>query len=171
MAQTASVLPAIAHLNKRRIVLASGSPRRKEILGNLGLNFEVIASTFPENLDKLSMNADTYVLETAIAKGCEVHQRTQSAVNGQMTISADTVIAHKSRILEKPRNREHAVEILRALSGGVHQVLTAVVVVYGLDPADQRTPLYATSVQTTEVEFAELSEEMIEAYVATGEPM
>ncbi|KAI8585572.1 Maf-like protein [Geranomyces variabilis] len=167
-------LPAVAALNAHPsgVVLASGSPRRKEILTNIGLEFSITPSTFPETLDKSTHTPQSYVLATATAKALEVHSRLATAATTTgaappIVISADTVISHAGRILEKPRDAAHAVDMLRGLSGREHEVLTAVVVVYG----GTTTPVYDSVVKETKVVFSDLDDETVHAYVATGEPM
>ncbi|KAJ3181497.1 hypothetical protein HDU87_001107 [Geranomyces variabilis] len=195
-------LPAVAALNAHPsgVVLASGSPRRKEILTNIvsfclalgqsvlhvknsqpppqGLEFSITPSTFPETLDKSAHTPQSYVRATATAKALEVHSRlakaatpTSPSAPPPIVISADTVISHAGRILEKPRDVAHAVDMLRGLSGREHEVLTAVVVLYGVDKETTSIPLYESMVKETKVVFSELDDETIQAYVATGEPM
>eukprot|EP00048_Salpingoeca_helianthica_P004811 m.81221 g.81221 ORF g.81221 m.81221 type:complete len:211 (+) comp13358_c0_seq2:113-745(+) len=158
-------------LNKRRIVLASGSPRRKELLEGIGLRIEVIPSTFPENLDKASFaNPAEYVLENSKLKALEVQQRLRAADPAStpfMIISADTVVVIDGEILEKPTSPEHAAAMLRRLSGRTHHVITGVTLVLC---EDQASPLLQFSESTT-VQFAALGDDLISAYVATREPM
>ncbi|KAJ3184111.1 hypothetical protein HDU85_001962 [Gaertneriomyces sp. JEL0708] len=167
------VFPVIDRLNGRNVVLASASPRRSEILKNLGVKFRIVPSTFAEDLDKNNFqHPSDYVMATAEAKGLEVFERIASTSGDgavPVVISADTIVCHAGRILEKPSSAEHAKDVLRSLSGHVHEVLTAVVVFHGVD--SNGALLRTSAVECTKVEFGPLTTEDIDAYVATGEPM
>ncbi|ORX98656.1 N-acetylserotonin O-methyltransferase-like protein-like protein [Basidiobolus meristosporus CBS 931.73] len=163
-------LPSLQRLEGKQIVLASGSPRRKEILSKLGLEFQVVPSTFPETLDKSTFShAKDYVTETAKQKTLEVFERLQSsqAQPPALVIGADTIVVLGEEILEKPRSVEHAVEILTRLNGKSHYVYTAVC--FALPHSTQ--PEILTFCEETEVVFANSSPELIQAYVDSGEPM
>ncbi|TPX69459.1 hypothetical protein SpCBS45565_g02381 [Spizellomyces sp. 'palustris'] len=160
------MLPAIARLNTRNVILASGSPRRKEILERLGLRFKIVPSTFAEDFDKtLFSNPTHYVTRTALEKGLQVYQTTTDT---PLVISADTIVVLDDQILEKPVDGAHAKRILSSLSGRTHEVLTAIVVVFGSLAGE---PMYKTAVERTLVEFGALGDAVIDAYVETGEPM
>ncbi|KNC98062.1 septum formation protein Maf, variant [Spizellomyces punctatus DAOM BR117] len=162
------MLPAIAQLNTRNVILASGSPRRKEILERLGVKFNINPSTFPEDLNKtIFSNPNNYVTRTALEKGLQVYQSLTNT--NPLVISADTIIVLDDQILEKPVDAAHAKRILSSLSGRVHEVLTAIVVVFGVSASGQ--PLYKTAVERTLVEFGVIGDAVIDAYVETGEPM
>ena len=108
------------------VVLASGSPRRKELLGLVlpeEYGFEVQTSDFDENLPKDTDAAD-YALRTATAKG-EAVVKARNAPD-ELVISADTVVVRKDKILEKPRDDDHARDMLSKLSGKTHKVITGV---------------------------------------------
>lgn len=117
------VLP---QLNCKRIVLASASPRRIELLErNVGLKIEVVPSTFPENLDHALYTPSAYVEENARRKAAEVYER--SALGAvDLVIGCDTVVVCDDKILEKPRDAEHAFAMLSALSGRSHYVYRCV---------------------------------------------
>ncbi|KAG0027956.1 hypothetical protein BGZ82_008691 [Podila clonocystis] len=160
-------------LNTKNVVLASSSPRRKDILNNLGLNYTIVASTFPETLDKSLFSHPTeYVKENALQKALEVYDRLKST--GQtpdLIIGADTVVALGSQILEKPQSVQGAVDMLTSLSGSTHMVYTGVVLLSPpTDPSSDK-PRIDLQVEGTEVRMQDLTKELIEAYVATGEPM
>ena len=148
-----------------RIVLASGSPRRVEILNSiLKLDAKVVPSTFPEDLDKSRFTPQEYVQENARRKADEVFQRLASG--GEMpscVVGADTVVVQGGRILEKPRDAADATRMLEALSGSTHQVFTGCALIYGSGGPH-------VFVEATDVRFANLCAEDIAAYVATGEP-
>eukprot|EP00927_Polykrikos_kofoidii_P058450 TRINITY_DN52981_c0_g1_i1.p1 TRINITY_DN52981_c0_g1~~TRINITY_DN52981_c0_g1_i1.p1 ORF type:complete len:252 (+),score=49.34 TRINITY_DN52981_c0_g1_i1:40-756(+) len=151
-----------------RLVLASTSPRRVEILGILGVPFEVQTPTFLEDLDKSRYTPDAYVVEKARIKCAEVSRRLHTSDDKKrltIVVAADTVIVRDGCVLEKPRDPEHARQMLSRLSGRSHEVITGVA--FGFGGSDDTTAFF----ETTTVRFRELSAAEIEAYVATGEPM
>ncbi|KAF9187173.1 hypothetical protein BGZ51_001497 [Haplosporangium sp. Z 767] len=159
-------------LNSQKVVLASSSPRRKDILSNLGIKYTVVPSTFPETLDKSLFNHPSeYVKENALQKALEVYERMKMAGNTpDLVIGADTVVALGPQILEKPRSVQGAVEMLSSLSGSSHMVYTGVTLI--APPKDgSGNPRIMTDVEGTEVMMQNLSRELIEAYVDTKEPM
>ncbi|KAI8817198.1 N-acetylserotonin O-methyltransferase-like protein-like protein [Fimicolochytrium jonesii] len=169
-------LPALARLNEKyQIIVASGSPRRKEILTKLGLEFRVAVSTFPEDLDKSLYTPDEYVLQTALGKATEVYRRVRRSNNLTedhrpiLVIAADTVVIHNERIIEKPISNAHAKEMLRGLAGREHVVATAIVLAYAVD--EEGNLKVETAVERSKVLFDEMDDELIDAYVATGEPL
>lgn len=126
------MLEPIRHiLSKQRIVLASGSPRRLEILKMIGLKFEVQTSTFEENLDKHSFSHPCeYVKENAKQKAIEVWNRLSKTKDcPDLVIGADTVVTLYDEIMEKPKDEEDAFEMLKKLSGLKHAVFTGVALV------------------------------------------
>jgi len=162
-------------LSQQRLVLASSSPRRAELLHMLGLQFEVCASTYGETLDKSRYTPAAYVMATARFKALEVASRLETqASSPSLIIAADTVVVLDGVILEKPRDTAHATAMLRCLSGREHDVYTGVTLVRYTtgtqgEPAD--VPEMTIFSEQTRVVFAQLPEEVIAAYVASGEPM
>ncbi|KAG0265412.1 hypothetical protein BG011_004797 [Mortierella polycephala] len=159
-------------LNSQKVILASSSPRRKDILSNLGIKYVVVPSTFSETLDKsLFSHPSEYVKENALQKALEVYERMKIAGNTpDLVIGADTVVALGSEILEKPRSVQGAIEMLSSLSGSSHMVYTGVTLI--APPKDgSNNPRIMTDVEGTEVRMQNLSRELIEAYVDTKEPM
>nr|XP_018902125.1 PREDICTED: N-acetylserotonin O-methyltransferase-like protein [Bemisia tabaci] len=152
--------PILHLLNKQRIVLASGSPRRKEILSQVGLKFEVVTSKFPETLDlsNYKTHAD-YAIDTAFHKVKEVSDREAA----DLIIGADTVVSLGDKILEKPESDAHAVAMLTELSGKQHTVYTGVIIKKG--------DKYVKFSEETKVKIGDLPKSVIEAYVKTGEPL
>jgi septum formation protein len=147
------------------LVLASASPRRRELLTQAGFSFEVHPAHIPEdpypNEDPLA-----YVLRLAREKALAVYNelapdRIPSAT--LTVLGADTTVTLDNQILGKPEDAADAARILRLLSGRTHRVITGVAVVTA-----SRTEVAAES---TAVQFLALSDEEIAAYVATGEPM
>ena len=114
-------------LSAKRIVLCSGSPRRKELLRQIGLNFEIIPSNFEENLDKSSFSHPChYVKENAKQKALDVWRRLSVDKDSQpdLIIGADTVVSMDDKIYGKPQDEEDAIDMLTALSGKKHTVFT-----------------------------------------------
>ncbi|WP_075182945.1 nucleoside triphosphate pyrophosphatase [Pantoea sp. 1.19] len=141
------------------LYLASGSPRRRELLNQLGVDFARLATSVEEQRRADEAPAD-YVLRLACEKaraGVAVAERDLPV------LGADTIVVLGDRVLEKPRDAAEAAGMLRSLSGQTHRVLTAVAL------AD-RTRLKSCLVETA-VTFRTLSEADITAYVASGEPM
>jgi septum formation protein len=143
-----------------KLVLASASPRRAEILRSCGWPFE----SLPANVDESRHDhedAKTYVKRLARAKAEVIVPR----VPGATVVGADTVVVVDGEILGKPRDDDDARRMLRMLQGRSHQVLTGVAVFNG-DPSHVRV-----AHEVTEVRFAEMKEEEIGWYVESGEPM
>jgi len=160
-------------LNNTRIVLASASPRRKEILENINLKLEIIPSSVEESLDKNAFKGrpHEYALETARVKADNVFgrigQAEKSAAN-LLVIGSDTVVSHNGTIFGKPSSQEHAVQTLTALSGSSHEVFTGVNIIF---LAGAGTVENLSFYEKTRVEFCELNAATIQAYVDTKEPM
>ena len=167
-------LPVLRGAN---LVLASGSPRRKEILNDvLGLDVQVVPSTFAEDLDKSTFTPASYVQENARIKALEVWAQLRGTADAasvpDLVIGGDTVVSLDGSILEKPRDREHAISMLGGLSGSTHKVYSGVALVYrrpGAAPGAE--PSVLCFAEETDVTFAPLSSETIAAYVDSGEPM
>lgn len=139
------------------LILASGSPRRKELIREITADFSVEPSFFEETGEGLSAR-DT-VLAFARGKAEEVAGR----FPGALVVGADTVVCLDGEILGKPKNADGAKKMLRRLSGRTHTVFTGVCVVYG---GKTRTRAVAS-----DVTFHRLSEALIERYVASGHPL
>lgn len=143
-----------------RLILASQSPRREALLGQIGLDFEVAPSDLEERLPE-GMPPAEVAEKLALDKAQAIaSQRTEGLV-----IGADTVVVVDGKILGKPAGPEEAREMLRLLSGREHQVTTGIAVV---DAASGRSRCDSV---TTTVRFAPLGEEIIDRYVGTGEPL
>lgn len=143
------------------LVLASASPRRRELLALLGRPFEVVVADVDETV--LAGESPAAAAERlARAKATAVAR--VGARAGAVTIGADTIVVLDDEILGKPHDAAEAASMLRALSGRAHDVLTGVAVV---DAAGD----IASFVTRTEVTFVELSAAQIDAYVATGDPL
>lgn len=150
-----------------KLILASGSPRRREILTDLGYSFDVKTADFDESqvsLEKPSEGVQALALgkATAAAEATSVDAPT-------VFLGSDTVVALNDAVMGKPADEEDARAMLRSLSGKTHVVYTGVALV----EKNERGEIVSneTFVEATEVTFFELSEEEIDWYVGTGEPM
>ena len=141
-----------------RVILASASPRREELLRQLGLSFTVVPSELPEELPPGP--PEEAVRALALAKARAVAARAGAGV----VLGADTVVVLGGTILGKPVDPDDARRMLRALRGRSHEVITGVALVEA--PARRET----SAVVVTRVRMAPYGEEEIEAYLATGEP-
>lgn len=143
-----------------RIILASGSPRRSELLKNAGVDFTVIKSGVSENISKL-LPPHLYTEALAELKGGDVFDNllSESEKRGAIVISADTVVYFKGEYLLKPESAAQAENFLRRLSNDTHEVYTG----YSVLCENYRI----TSFEKTLVTFNPLSDELIESYIAS----
>ncbi len=139
------------------LVLASKSPRRAELLKRLGLSFEIVPSQIAEPAPSGAKPTE-YALSLALNKARDVRDR----VGEKAILAADTIVVCQGHILGKPKDATQARAMLRLLSGRSHEVFTAYVILVGSKEISR--------VVGTKVYFKELSDEEIEAYLATGEP-
>ncbi|GCC31445.1 probable bifunctional dTTP/UTP pyrophosphatase/methyltransferase protein isoform X1 [Chiloscyllium punctatum] len=167
--------PVISKLNGKCVVLASASPRRREILNNVGLRFEVVPSWFNETLDKSSFEMPyNYAIETAKEKALEVAKRMhlKHFRTPDIVIGADTIVSIDGDILEKPVDKQHAHAMLSRLSNKEHSVFTGVAVVLCSCKIDNQLETKITVFhEETKVKFSDLSEELLWEYIHSGEPM
>ncbi|XP_062390219.1 probable bifunctional dTTP/UTP pyrophosphatase/methyltransferase protein isoform X2 [Sardina pilchardus] len=167
--------PVINKLTGKLVVLASASPRRLEILTNVGLRFEVVPSWFKETLDKsLFTSPQDYAVETARQKALEVARRMpyKHLKTPDIVIGADTVVTVDGHILEKPSDKQDAYRMLSSLSGKEHSVFTGVAIVLCQEKEDKEVDFNVVDFyEETKVKFAELSEDMLWEYINSGEPM
>lgn len=148
------------YTNIHSIVLASGSPRRKEFLAGLGLQFKVV----PASIDERAMEAEAaedFVLRMAKEKAAAVGAQFPDS----WIVSGDTVVCLGQAILGKPTSTENAVELLLRLSGRTHFVRS------GFCVWQQNKSIISAHSVVTKVRFTNFSEKIARAYVATGEPM
>ncbi|XP_015515912.1 dTTP/UTP pyrophosphatase [Neodiprion lecontei] len=152
-------------LQAGRIILASGSPRRKEIIENLGLKPEVVPSTYDENLDRAKYKSHgDYVKDLAYFKVIEVYDRLKGdEVQPKLVIGADTIVTMGDVIYGKPTDSNDAIKILSILAGKTHTVYTGVC----LKTDKDEVKFY----EKTDVTFGDITQAQIEAYVKTGEPL
>ena len=140
-----------------QLILASASPRRKELLSLFGIPFVVRAADIDETMDFSKPPFDE-VARVSRAKALAVPREEEDAV-----IAADTIVVCDGKVLGKPRSREEAIAMLSLLSGRDHQVMTGCTVLRG-----QKSETFT---EVTDLHFRPLSQTEIEKYVASGEPM
>jgi septum formation protein len=142
-----------------KIILASKSPRRKEILETMGVSFEIDVADVDESVDACLSPVEAV---------CEISKRKAEKVaerhgEDEIVISADTVVVIDGKIIGKPKDKEDAFCILKNLSGRTHEVYTGFTVC-----GNGKTK---TDFEVTKVHFKELCDDDIRRYIATGEPM
>lgn len=150
---------------KKSIILASGSPRRRELLTMLFEEFEVIVSDCDEIMT--SHDPEKVTEELALQKAEAVAVGLPPRTDPVIVIGADTVVSIDGKILGKPADQKQAVDMLRVLSGKSHNVSTGVALVGLEDGRQTRLKVFS---ETTKVRVAELTEEEIISYVNTSEP-
>jgi septum formation protein len=151
------------------LILASKSPRRIELLQQLGLSFDVIPSDLKENID-LSLSPAQVVVSLAKQKSNHVTEQLKPTRSKPFVVlGADTLVVLEKHFLGKPSSKEDAFDMLASLSGKVHEVYTGVVLIGNIGN-DQNFPDESTF-QVSRVYFRHLSPQEINAYIATGEPM
>jgi septum formation protein len=148
------------HLNERNIILASKSPRRKELLENIGLKFSVKSSDI-EEIHRGMTDFGDIVMDLAEQKGEAVRSM---MFHDRIIIASDTIVVINSEILNKPDDRDHAFKMLTLLSGKIHSVFTSL---YVYDGYTKETIKDFTE---TKVEFYPLTEDQINDYLDTHEP-
>lgn len=145
----------------RKIILASASPRRRELLEQIGVSFEVCPGKGEEIFE--GERPEEMVMELSFRKAEEIFVQTGGDA---LVIGADTVVALDNEILGKPKDRKEAKDMLMSLQGRAHHVYTGVTLMIREGNTERSRKFY----EQTEVEFYPVSEEEAEAYVATGEP-
>jgi septum formation protein len=148
-----------------KFILASASPRRREMLQHLGLDFCVVCADADESSEEKDGQKLVELLATRKATAVLDRLCEQGKLTGDTVIlAADTVVVSpEGEILGKPRDKDDARRMLRALSGNTHRVISGICVI-----ADGRT---VSASEVTEVTFEALSDAIIDAYIASGEPM
>lgn len=146
-----------------KYILASKSPRRREILTNIGVDFEIVVSDADETSDVTDPAELTKELSKRKGRAVAKLLENQGRLDGEtIIISADTVVACDGEILEKPRDRDDAYRMLRMLSGRSHEVVSGITLICG----DREESAYSV----TKVCFKELSDKEIWKYIDSGEP-
>ena len=141
----------------KNLILASASPRRRELLSLFGIPFTIRVADIDEAMDPTKSPCDE-VARVSCRKALAVERGPEDVV-----VAADTIVVCAGRVLGKPHSREEAIAMLRLLSGRDHQVMTGMTVLR----ADQAVVV----TEVTDIHFRELTEKEIEDYVASGEPM
>lgn len=145
-----------------KVILASKSPRRVEILEKIVKEFEVVQSNFDENTIDFKGDIEKYVKDLSRNKAIEVSKRLNEP---SIVIAADTVVFQNGKILEKPKNEEDAFSMLSSLSGNTHKVYSGICLINTYDDT------VVTDFDCTEVRFSELNPRQIRNYINSGEPM
>lgn len=144
-----------------KIILASSSPRRRELIEKFALPCEIVTAETEEVFNP-ERSVEDNLIAVAVKKS-EAAAKKRTLLPGEVLISADTIVCLDGEVIKKPRNEEDALNILTALSGRTHEVIS------GVSVSDSTKNLSFT--ETTYVKFAELSQKEILSYIATKEPM
>ncbi len=139
------------------VILASQSPRRKELLGLFRIPFTVRVADIDETMDPNAAPADE------VARVSHLKALAVDRGEDDLVIAADTIVVCQGKMLGKPHSPQEAHQMLKLLSGRDHQVMTGMTVLRGEQAV--------VCTEVTDLHFRELSDEEIDAYVATGEPM
>ena len=154
-------------LEQYQIVLASQSPRRKELLGRLHIPFSVLPAKGEEKIQDGS--PETIVMDLAKQKAAEIYGFKQGENDREkplFIIGADTIVVFEGQILGKPQDREHAYEMLRMLSGNTHQVYTGVCLIQENVGSEEVEHYFY---EKTDVSFTQLTDEEIWDYIGSGD--
>lgn len=144
----------------KKIILASGSPRRSEILKNAGIEFETMIPDIDEEIHISDAGIHKAVRALARIKAGWAFDRTTEPA---LIIAADTLVCYENKVLSKPRTRKEAYSMIKMLSGNWHKVITGYCVMNGSND-------FVLGAETTKVHFRELDESEIEGYIDTKEP-
>ncbi len=151
--------------SRLKLILASTSPRRRELLGHLKVPFEILSLNVPE--ESAATDPVAFSLEIAQLKGAAVFDQCRKSADGLFVVSADTIVSLGTRIYGKPRDRDEARRFLLELSGKTHSVFTAVAVRYA-----QGADVDGFSfVEESRVTFEEISPVLLERYLDTGDSL
>lgn len=158
-----------------KIILASASPRRKELLKKIGVDFyvvpavgeEIITSTIPaEAVERLSEQKAQEIFSKLSSEGTFEKKNPQNCET-IVVIGADTVVSYKNKILGKPKDREDAVHMIEMLQGEIHQVYTGVTLLWKRADGECGKAVFH---ECTQVEVFPMTQDEIAVYVQTGEP-
>ena len=148
-------------MNNKKIILASASPRRRDLLSQMGLKFDVIPSNVDENIDNKAFSKEL-IENLALEKALDVKNKINYPA---IIIGSDTVVVTNNEILGKPKDKTDALRMLQLLSGKTHQVISAIAIV---DSEEDKTLVDSV---VSEVTFKPLSDSEINNYIETQEPM
>lgn len=161
----------------QRLILASGSPRRRELLARIGIPFDVMVSGIDEELGE-HIHAETFAMIMSRGKARDVAAKLvkrhgleagragniPEPADGYLVLAADTVVARDGHILGKPENRGDVLRMLRLLSGGWHEVITGITLIR------TNTGEEKTAAEITRVKFRDADEDFLARYADTAEP-
>lgn len=147
-------------MKKRRIILASSSPRRKELLDQIGLEFDILPSEYKEDMT-MKLTSQALAKELAHGKAQAVAQKARSGV----VIGCDTFIEHGKKRIGKPKNKKEAADILKNISGQTVKIYSGIAII----DLDQKKEV--VDCEITKIKLKKLSQKEIEAYIETGEPL
>lgn len=157
-----------------RIILASESPRRKEIMDQMGIAYETMPANVAEEASGDGPSDMVKALAKLKARNVNIQtKKLQSGEEGLIVIGADTVVYHNGKILGKPKDREDAVKMLEALSGDIHEVYTGVCIIISRNKQEHGDNVKDEEIVfsvSTKVAVNPLTREQIEDYVDTKEP-
>lgn len=145
-----------------KVVLASASARRQELLFRLINNFDIVVSNFDESTVPFEGDIDEYVKALALGKAVDIRDRIKEE---SIIISADTIVTQDNKILGKPKDKNDAFKMLKSLQGKSHFVYSGVVVM------NTKTNITRQESLRTKVTFSNISDEEILEYIETGEPL
>nr|WP_309099774.1 Maf family protein [Fredinandcohnia onubensis] len=141
----------------QHLVLASGSPRRKELLRNVKLSFGVSVSNIDESIDE-TLTPEEKAMTIALKKAKAILEQFPDSY----ILAADTAVVFQNQFLGKPKNEQESIDVLKTLSNQTHEVVTGVAILF--------KDTQKTFFERTEVTFWDLTDEEIQTYVASGEP-
>jgi septum formation protein len=145
---------------KKKIILASTSPRRHGLAQQMGLEFEIVPSNYEEDMS-MDMGPDKLAMTLAYGKAKEVADRLKTGV----VLGVDTFIVFEGKKLGKPKSKEDAFQMLKSFSGKLQEVYSGVALI------DCETGKEIKDFEVTKVKFREMEDSEIQSYVRTGEPM
>ena len=151
-------------IREMQIVLASASDRRKELLLRLGIEFKVMISDFDEESVNFDGDCSKYVQKLATGKVLDISNKLQDT-SGNIIIGCDTIVSINDNVLLKPKNKKEAFLMLKSLSGKEHQVYSGITLLNTEDKS------LVSDFECTRVVFSKLTDETINWYIETGEPM
>ncbi len=144
----------------KRVILASQSAWRRQLLASMGIEFEVMPSNFDEQLDE-SRDAVTVAKELALGKALNVAKKHPDAY----VIGADTFVVYKGKQIGKPASPAQALQTLKMLCGNTHQIVTGVAII------SVNNNVHLVDASVADVSFGKHSDKELQAYVDTGDPM
>ncbi len=144
---------------KEKIILATNSPRRKELAKQMGLDFEVIPSNYEEDMT-MKLSPKELAKTLAYGKAKDVAKRHDGII-----IGADTFVVFKGKKIGKPKSEQEAFKMLKSFSGKSHKVYTGIAII------NKKTGKEITDCEITTIKFRKMSDEEIKKYIKTGEPM